>query len=1288
MVDNTKLLLNLDAITKQLQKISATIGISVGISDKGGKPKLKSTLDSSEKFRTRAIAKETAEEYKKILGLGFKKSDAENNVKIFDEKLKITSFFKNSESVFKKISKSVDNLVTVTTNTSTKSIKSLTASNQTLSTIVSRIKDYTSNFLSLERKINNTDKIDYAPNLKEIQSTLLNISTNVPKDYATNFKEIESSLSLLSNNTKNDYSSNFEELKNILSILSSSSPKDYIPNLKEIQSTLFAISTNVPKDYTTNLQAIESSLSSVASNVPKDYTTNLQAIQSSLSSIASNVPKDYEPYYQAIQSSLLTVSTNVPKDYEPIFTETNSKLESIKKGIMDLFSSIPRGKDLGRGWDLLLRRMKWESFRTIVTDYFVRAEASALEVSQKLSDLVQVNTDILNKKPKSNESGMSLGKIAGLMALGVGLVLIINALVKSNMIDTGNLLKVLAVVGAIVAMFIFVGKVGGGIKSAGIGFGILAATILFLIIPMIIRLTQIDSKTLIEGLLKLGVVFATCIGVLYLMGKIKSSHVMKNTKGFGLFALIVGFLVIPLIKHITTIPFKLLLEGLGKLSLVFGACLLAMKGAEKIKAVDVLKSMAGVIALSLVLKYLVIPMLISVSSLDWTVLLKGLANVGLSIIGMGAIAYAIGQLAKSGAAYMLMGAATILALSFVIGYLGDSLTKIAGKDWGDIYKGLGLATLAIVAFGLAVAGIGALVGNPIVAAVLGIGAITIIGLSFVAGYLATSLAKFAGHNWDEITNGITKSVQAMWVFGKTVAKMGLLAAIAAPFMAIGGVVLMKLANVSGSLATNLHQFAGKPWNEIVTGLKGASEGMWEFSKTVSGMGAIVKIFGESIMNKGSVVLYDLSILAGAIANNLIEFAGKPWNEIVPGLKGASEGMWEFSKTVAKMGAIVKIFGESIMNKGSVVLYDVSVLAGAIANNLMEFAGKPWNEIVPGLKGATEGMWEFSKTVAKMGAIVKIFGESLINKGSTLLYDVSVLAGAIANNLMEFANKPWDSIMQGLQSATVAMAKFGVFVAGVSVFFNLVRMGVNVVHKVSNLIGNIAENLFKYSGLEKINFQQIGSGLVFLGQGLSAMFTGSLSNIGSSMLDSISGFFKIDPVSKIKKFETIDAHKIYELGLGLKYMGDGLRSLTTDLNLTKFIRDITIMSKPVMDLAYGVSQFSDAYKKFQAVQMETDLNQIKNINVQNDNGIKDAINESSKLQLDIMKDQLVELRRNNQLMEMLITNGGNSGSPSLQNANMIMPIASNNSKESFTSPNFSTKSHYKDNLKLLSMSFQG
>ena len=1088
-MDDSKLISNLDSITKQLQKIAATIGISVGITDKGGKPKLKATLDTNEKARTRAIAKETADEYKKVLGLGFKRSDAESNVRIFDEKLKITAFFKKSGDYFKNISKNIETLVTVTSNTSTKSVSGITSVNQLLTSIRNKIKNYTPNFISLEKK------------------------------------------------------------------LSGSSSKDYTSNFLGIENVLSGISTNTGKDYTSNFLGIENVLNNISANAPKDYETNFLGLQGSLATIASNVPKDYEPYFQALQGSLTTIASYIPKDYEPLFVESNSKLESIKNGILNLVGSIPTGRDLAKGWDLLLRRMKWESFRTVVTDYFTRAEAAGSELNQKLSDLIQVNTDILNKKSPAGSSGLSnLGNIAGLMALGVGLVLIINALVKSNMIDTGNLLKVLVVVGSIVAMFIFVGKVGGGIKNAAVGFGILSATILFLIIPMMMALTKIDWETIKEGLFKLGVVFLTCIGVIKLMSMIKSNEVMQNTKGLALFSLLVGFLIIPLITHITSIPIDQLLEGLGKLGLVFGACLLVMKGAGAIKGGEVIKSMAGILLLGLIVKFLVIPLLMESSNLDWTVLLKGLANVALAVIGMGLVAYAIGQLAKSGGVSLLIGAATILALSFIVGYLGDSLTKVAGKDWGDIYKGLGLATLAIVAFGLVVAGIGALVSNPVAALLLGVGGVTILALSFVAGYLADSLTKFAGHDWNEITNGLTGSVQAMWTFGKTVAKMGALAIFAAPFMVAGGATLMKLAHVSGLLAANLQQFAGRPWDEIVPGLKGSSEGMWAFSKTVAGMGAIVKIFGQSVMDTGSAVLYDLSILAGVLANNL----------------------------------------------------------------------------------------------------------------------------------MEFADKPWDSIIGGLESSTVAMAKFGLFVAGVGVFSKLMEMGIDVVYKISDVIGNIAENLFKYAGVDQINFQQIGSGLVFLGEGLKAMFTGSLANVGSSMLDGITGFFKADPVSKIKKFETIDSHKIYELGLGLKYMGEGLRSLTSDLNLTNLVKDITLMAKPVIDLAYGISQFSDAYKKFQAVQMESDLNQIKNINVQNDNGIKDAITQSSQLQLDIMRDQLVELRKNNELMQILVMNNMDNESNG-NNVGIMAPMASNKSNESYTSPSFSTKDHYRDNLKLMSMS---
>ena len=82
-MNDEKLIVNLDSIVKQLQKISATIGISVGVtSDKSGKPKIKSTLDANEKAREKNLFKEIELQYETMLGRVFsstRNADAQAN---------------------------------------------------------------------------------------------------------------------------------------------------------------------------------------------------------------------------------------------------------------------------------------------------------------------------------------------------------------------------------------------------------------------------------------------------------------------------------------------------------------------------------------------------------------------------------------------------------------------------------------------------------------------------------------------------------------------------------------------------------------------------------------------------------------------------------------------------------------------------------------------------------------------------------------------------------------------------------------------------------------------------------------------------------------------------------------------------------------------------------------------------------------------------------------------------------------------------------------------------------
>jgi len=982
-VSDPKLIANLDSIVKQLQKISATIGVSVGVSDKGGKPKIKSTLDSNEKTRAKNLFKETEQQYENVLGRAFnnaRNANAKANAAEFISSLRGTTLITNIEKV-------KDDIKTLVTRTTTSNIDAyLRTLNQTMSDILA-------------------------------------------------------------------------------------SKQNYEPKLDEILTALKAL--------------------------------NVSSV-----------------------------------------------------------SSVIKPQTVIRMFEILLKKMKWEDYKVFIMDSIVRIETIWIDLNKNIQELVRINQDILTnatKKPSKDDVLTKLGTVAGLMAIGVGFAVIVNALVNANLIKPDNVVKVLVVVGAIVALFVGVSLVANKIKNAAIGFGIFSATVLFLIIPMIYAMDKIPLLVFTVGLIKMTFVVAICtvfVAVLSLIGRFTKGSVKESVGGLALLALTIGFLILPLIKHISTFPLEQLKDGMLKITGIILVCIGIMKLASLVDAKQATFSLGGILIFSLLLKFLIVPLLLDMAKLDWKMLLYGVGNAAIAILGLGGIAFLIGLIAKQVGLNMVLGAAVILGLTLIMSYLASTLEKFVKKDWKEIYKGLGLATLAIVLFGLVVTGIGFLVANPLSAIIVGAGLLTILGLSFVAGYLADSLDKFSNKNWAAILAGLKGATKGIVAFGAVVAAMGVIAILGMPIIIAGAGLMMYLANTAGMLAANLEKFADRDWDTII----------------------------------------------------------------------------------------------------------------------------------PGLIGASKGMGLFGAVVAAMGYIIEKFGMDMIESGATAIYELSIVAGLMADNLMEFAFKPWFQIIRGLKQSTIAMAEFSLFVGGVGLFNKIIEKGIDTVYRISDLVGNIAENLMKYADVSAIDFKSIGEGLKFLGEALKVMFFGSLANVGSSILDGITGFFKSDPVSKIKKFEAINSSKIYELGLGLKFMAEGLNSLTKDMDLTNIIKDIGLLSKPVIDLAYGISEFSDAYTKFQAVRMDSDLEQIKNINVENENGLKDTIKQTGQLQIEVLREQLAEIRRTNQLMETLISTS-NINNANRQDAVIQQNQNTNTPTTTLSQPAFFTKDNYRNNLKLTAMSIQ-
>jgi hypothetical protein len=379
---------------------------------------------------------------------------------------------------------------------------------------------------------------------------------------------------------------------------------------------------------------------------------------------------------------------------------------------------------------------------------FRNSQINQKVINENLDKIVGINQklyDSSEEERKKKKAGVTMDKfknILGLLGLGAGLYLIIQALTSAGDINISQILKVLGVMVVIVGLFIFISKVGSNIQNAAIAFGIISATVLFLVLPLMDKINKLSWDTILQSVLKMGLVMVACVGIMFLMGIIKAGEAIKASLGLGILILGIQFLVIPFLEHLTKIDMEMMKTSLLK----FGGLILPLIGIMFlmgiIKAGEAIKASLGIVIMIGLLGLIVIPFFEYLATLSFEPMLMGLLYTGLAILGLSGIAFLMGKLIGMGLKDILIGAVVVLGFTFLMGFLVDQLTKFADKPWKEILIGLGLATLAITAFGLVVAGIGALVANPVVATIVAAGGATVLGLILLMSGLAESLAKF------------------------------------------------------------------------------------------------------------------------------------------------------------------------------------------------------------------------------------------------------------------------------------------------------------------------------------------------------------------------------------------------------------------------------------------------------------------------------------------------------------------------------------------------------------------
>jgi hypothetical protein len=254
------------------------------------------------------------------------------------------------------------------------------------------------------------------------------------------------------------------------------------------------------------------------------------------------------------------------------------KAKKTAKIFKDVFGMGGTGGGFGKkstkdSVNYLLRQMEWFDFAGDLMHYAFNTQEYQEEMLSSMRTLIGLQPNSKDKKKTDSSGGLmdKLKSIAGLAVLGIGFFLIINALSNVGKIDLGKTLKILGIIGLMVGIFLLVSLAGSGIKKAAIGFAILAATVAFLIIPTMMILTKIKFETILEGLGKFALIVGVCIGLMVLMRFIKKSDVAVATGGLLVLTLMVGFLIIPLLLYLAETDWNIITNGLVKFAIIVGA---------------------------------------------------------------------------------------------------------------------------------------------------------------------------------------------------------------------------------------------------------------------------------------------------------------------------------------------------------------------------------------------------------------------------------------------------------------------------------------------------------------------------------------------------------------------------------------------------------------------------------------------------------------------------------------------------------------------------------------------
>jgi len=340
--------------------------------------------------------------------------------------------------------------------------------------------------------------------------------------------------------------------------------------------------------------------------------------------------------------------------------------------------------------------------------------ASSLAAMGVLFGELMVSMGVFDKFMTGGLKGMGKGVI-GMIGMATAVLILVGALEKLAEIDQEKLMQGLVAIGVLsaeLALFLKVADFDGMGMSAGLGLMGLAVSIKILA-SAVSDFGALDPNQLTQGLIGMGVVLTE----LAIFTKISGGQ--KGIVGTAIGLTILGGAMLIFAKAI---------ENLGSMEpTTIGTGLLTMAAALGIVAAAMHLMPKGMLvqATSLVIVAAALlkigDVINSLGGMGWTEIAKSLIVLAASL---GIIAGAMFLMSKA-----LPGAAALLVVAAALAILTPVLHSLGGMEWGEILKGL-----VALAGTLAIIGIAGMLLQPVVPALLGLGAaVALIGVGLALG---------------------------------------------------------------------------------------------------------------------------------------------------------------------------------------------------------------------------------------------------------------------------------------------------------------------------------------------------------------------------------------------------------------------------------------------------------------------------------------------------------------------------------------------------------------------------